>query len=170
MKKEFDFLYRYGTYAPGTHLIPMSISAIEPVEELFKGLPLKYSVCSGPMPGTATISEKIDFFPCHQDVLPLMMKHFGYPDFFITLLQDTATLNIKCNYSKKPSYQIIPLQHTKGHCSAGVGHPHIHVLTDKGSSGVSRFQQLEWDTFEFEEDKINIYEFDINAQRYIDFT
>lgn len=169
IKKELNFLYKYGTYAPETHLIPMSVREREPIDEMFKGAYLKYSMPCGPMPGTATISERVDFFPCHDDVLEMMIKHFDYPDFFVSLLPTSVMLNLKIKSSKKITYQKVPLKHTNGRCNDGVGYSYIHVYDDKGNRGVSRYKQLKWDTFEFEEDEFNSPWLNSDFSRYIDF-
>jgi hypothetical protein len=81
----------------------------------------------------------------------MMIKYFDFPAFFLTLLPETALLNIK--YSSK-SYWGIPLQHVHGKCSDGVGHPYIH-LVDDAVRRVGFFRQIEWSKLEFEEDKVN---------------
>ena len=170
IKKDFSFLYKNGTYAPGTHLIPMAVKGRESIETHYD---YKNSMPCGPMPGTATISERVDFFPCHNDVLEMMVKHFEYPDFFITLLPTTALLNIKTKSSKKVEYQRVPLKHTSGRCYDGVGYSYIHVVEDKGNVGVSLYKQIKWDTFEFEEDESDspwhASDRDNYIDRYIDF-
>ena len=170
IKKDFNFLYKNGTYAPGTHLIPMSVKVREPIETHYD---YKNAMPCGPMPGTATISDRVDFFPCHNDVLEMMMKHFEYPDFFITLLPTTALLNIKTKSLKKVEYQRVLLKHTSGRCYDGVGYSFIHVVEDKGNIGVSLYKQIKWDTFEFEEDEYDspwlASDRDNYIERYIDF-
>ncbi|MFZ4857981.1 MAG: hypothetical protein ACOYL3_16450 [Desulfuromonadaceae bacterium] len=173
IKKDFNFLYKNGTYAPGTHLIPMSVKERAPIDDMFKNAYLKFSMPCGPMPGTATISDRVDFFPCHDDVQEMMMKHFDYPDFFITLLPTTALLNIKTKSSKKVEYQRVLLKHTSGQCNHGVGYSFIHVVEDRGNIGISLYKQIKWDTFEFEEDEFdspwNAFDQDNYIERYIDF-
>ena len=44
IKKDFSFLYKNGTYAPGTHLIPMAVTERAAIDEMLKGKYLKFSM------------------------------------------------------------------------------------------------------------------------------
>ena len=155
IKKEMNFLYKYGSYAPGIHLVSMKPVQRPPVDEMFKELYIKYAMPHGQMPATATITEQIDLYPCHNDVLPLVLQQYDYPDFFITLLPDTAILNIRTNSTNKISYQRIQLRHTEGRCNYDVGYSYIHVYDDKGIRGLSYYRQLDWPNIIFKVNEVD---------------
>jgi len=150
-RKALNKLYKYGKIASNTHLIPMKQYERVKIEREFMGIDtsrMRFAITSDPLPATATITETLEFFPCYHDVLPMMMDYFQKPEFYITLLRETAFLNIK--YSKN-SYHQIPLQHTHGKCWNGVGHPYIHI-TDDSVHRVRFFKQIEWGNIEFEKE------------------
>lgn len=149
IKKNIKKIYRYSKYAHYTHLIPMSIRETKYTDMDFLGpaiYNMKFGIDSHKFPATATRGETMEFFPCYDEVLPMMLDHFKYPGFYITLLPETAFLNIK---GIKKSYQRIPLQHVHGNCRDGAGHPYIHIVDD-AERRVMHFKQIEWTKLYFE--------------------
>lgn len=151
IRKDFKFLYKCARYAPYTHLIPMSPQLIEREESFGSFMFKRFAITTASTPATATLCEYINLFPCYDDVLPMMLEYFEYPEFYVSLLPDTAILNVK---SWKKRYQQIPLKHVGGLCYDGHGHSHIHIV-EKTSRSVSHLRQIKWDKLEFEEDEKN---------------
>jgi len=151
IRKTFRLLYKRGKYAPHTHLIPMGSCERPRMEDpILMGIDfskLRYSISSGELPATATIRETMEFFPCYEDVLPVMIKHYGNPSFFLTLMPETAFLNIKHSHAR---YMRIPLRHVHVNYPA-VGHPCIQIMRNAVSS-VHLFKEIEWQKLIFEED------------------
>lgn len=149
ISKELTFLSKHGKYTPFTHLIPMSVKKIAKRESSFFGVDvsrLKFGMSSGELAATATLQESMQFFPCYEGVLPMMLNHFNYPSFFISLLPETLRLNVKAQAN---TYRGVPLQNVSAKCCDGTGHSHIHIVSEK-ISRIWLFEQIEWSKLEFE--------------------
>lgn len=109
---------------------------------------LKYAITDGVLPATATLTETLEFFPCYDDVLPMMLSQFEMPDFYLTFLPETLLLNIKIS---EKHYQRIPLQNVHGKCSEAVGHSFIHIIDGSAAKWLREFKQINWTELEFED-------------------
>lgn len=149
IQRTLKFIYKYGDIAPNTHLIPMGLNKIEK-HESFMGIDLsklKFSISDDEFPATATLSEKMDFFPCYGSVLAMMLEYFKYPDFYISLLHENVFFNFKIS---SKSYKKISMQNINANCNDGFGHSNIKILNDS-KYRISSFSQIDWNKLEFEE-------------------